>query len=163
MPVMGVRDVRMGMPRWLVNVRMAVRAHRQCVVGMVMVPIVVPMRMFVLHWWVDVFVAVRLQQMQGHAQQHQCAAQRNHPGAAAVAERHRKARADEWREGEDGAGPGRAKRSLREQVETQAQAVATGADREQHEGRGRRRQGLIDYRASKAVAVAPMAALPSTT
>ena len=138
------------MPQRRVPVPVAVRALGHRLVPVVVMPIVVPVRVFVLQRLVRVLVAVRLGQVQHHAGQHQRAAQRHPAAGRAVAQRQRQRRADEGREGEDRTGARRAEGTLRQQVEAQAQAVAGGADGEQAQRRRRRRQRLAEAEAPAA-------------
>ncbi len=71
-----------------VQVLMVVCAGRHLRVGVVVVvvPIIMAVRVFVRHGLVLVFVAVRLGQVQHHAQRHKRSARRHSPAAAAVAQ-----------------------------------------------------------------------------
>lgn len=79
MPVMNVGHMGMAVPTWLVPVSMAVRTFLRRVVGMFVMTVIVPMRMFMLQRLVLMRMVVRLGQMQGHADQHQQAAQGHAP------------------------------------------------------------------------------------
>jgi hypothetical protein len=74
-PVMRVGHMGMAVSRWLVLVRMAVRALGHGVVEVAVMPVVVPVRVLVLHVFVLVLMLVRFGQVQRNAQQHQQAAQ----------------------------------------------------------------------------------------
>lgn len=55
---MRIRHMRMGMPCRLVPMRVTVRSHGHQLVGVVVVPVVVPVRVFVLQRLVLMLVAV---------------------------------------------------------------------------------------------------------
>jgi hypothetical protein len=79
----------------LVAMAVAVRTLGHWLMLVVVMPIVMPMRVFVLQRLVFVFVAVRLGQVQQHAGEHQPAAQRHPAAGRAVAQQQRQRRADE--------------------------------------------------------------------
>jgi len=106
MPVAVVRvgHMRVDMMQRLVAMAVTVRTLWHRLMFVVVMPIVMPMRMFVLQRLVLMFVAVRLGQVQQHTGEHQHAA-RGHPAAGrAVAQHQGQRRADEGREGEHRAG-----------------------------------------------------------
>ena len=78
--VVHIGHMRMNMVQRLVAMAVAVRTFGHRLVPVIVVPIVVPMRVFVLHGFVSMLVAVRLRQVQHDPDQHQYAAQR-HPAA----------------------------------------------------------------------------------
>ena len=84
--VMHIRYMGVQVRQRLVQVQMAVCAGRHLRMGVVVVSIIMAVRVFVLHGLVLVFVAVRLGQVQHHAQRHQGSAHRHSPAAAAVAQ-----------------------------------------------------------------------------
>jgi hypothetical protein len=135
--VVHIGRVRMDMLQRRVAAPVAVRVLGHQLVPVIVVPIVVPMRVFVLQRHMLVLVAMRLSQVQHHPDQHQYAAQRHPAAARAVAQQQRQGRADKGREGKNRAGARCAEGSLREQAKTQAQAIAGRADDEQAECRCR--------------------------
>ena len=82
--VMGIRHVGMGMPRRLVNMRMAVRALGQHAVGVIVMTIVMRVSVLVAQVFVVVRMSMRLGQVQRHAQNHQRTAGRHQPRSAAI-------------------------------------------------------------------------------
>jgi len=91
--------MRMGMPQRLVQMGMAVSAGRHDLMGVVVVPVVMAVRVFMLEALVRMLVTMGLHQVQHHAEHHQRASGRHHPGAASIAESNGKGRVDERREG----------------------------------------------------------------
>jgi hypothetical protein len=69
--MVGVRHVRVLMPQGFVPVRVTVFTHRQLVMGVQMVAIVMAVGVFMLKWPVVMLVGMILQQMQHHSHQHQ--------------------------------------------------------------------------------------------
>ena len=86
MQVVRVRHMRMTVPRRLVHMRVAVRALREGIVRVHVVPVVVAVGMLVLEPLVLVFMAVGFRQVQQHAQGHQHAASQHDPGGRSVDE-----------------------------------------------------------------------------
>jgi hypothetical protein len=78
--VVGIGHVRMHVPSRLVPMKVAVRPRGHRVVHVVVVSVVVRVGVLVLELHMLVFVAVRLEQMQNNARQHQRATN-DHPGA----------------------------------------------------------------------------------
>ena len=128
MLVMRIRHMRVRMAQRVVVMPMAVSAHRHGVVGMLVMSIVVAMGMFMIHRLVLMRMPVRFTQVQDDAQPHQYPTEGHDPAPAAIAHRNRQRGADERGKGEHGPGARRTKCTLRQQVETQAQPVPSGAD-----------------------------------
>ena len=95
-----------------------------------MVPIVVPVSMFMLQHFVCVLVTMAFRQVQCHSRQHQYAAQQHQPSGGAFPEAEGRGSANEGREGEHRARARRTKRPLGQKVKAQAQAVARGSNSE---------------------------------
>ena len=130
MRVVRVGDVRVNVPCWLVRVAVAVRALGHQRVRVVVVPVVVTVGVLMRFGVVLVLMSVRLGQVQADPREHQRTAGRHPPAQGPVAQSDREHCADERREGKHrprARGPDCA---LRQQVQTQAQAVAAGADHE---------------------------------
>ena len=85
-PVVRIRHMGVHMAQRLMHVCMAVRPLRHHRMAVVVVPVIVAVGVLVLHGLVLVLVAVRLGQVQHHAQRHKRSARRHSPAAAAVAQ-----------------------------------------------------------------------------
>ena len=81
-----VRHVRMAVPLRLVPMPVAVLADGHRVVRVCVVPVVMPVRVFVFERIVLVLVCVRFRQVQHDAGQHQQAAEQHHCAERAVTE-----------------------------------------------------------------------------
>ena len=83
--VVHVRHVRMRVTDRLVTMAMAVRTGRFLVVRVGVMAVVVRMRMFMFQRVVQVFVTVRLEQVEHHAGEHQQRPGRHAPRDRAIA------------------------------------------------------------------------------
>jgi hypothetical protein len=108
MQVMRVWHVRMTVTQGLVPMPVTVLARRHRFVCVLMVPIVVRVRMLVLHRLVRMVVGMRLREMQGYTGQHQGATRSQAHAERSIAHGDREQRADEGREREHRPGPRRA-------------------------------------------------------
>ena len=68
---MRIRHMRMTVARGLMPVRMTVGTDREHLVPVVVVPVVVGMRMLMLHRFVRVLVSMSFRKMQHHPREHQ--------------------------------------------------------------------------------------------
>ena len=80
MRMVRIRHMWMRVPQWLVTMPMAVWAFRHRDMHMVVVPVVVAVRVFVLRHIVSVHMAVRFRQVQHYSRTHQRAARRQECG-----------------------------------------------------------------------------------
>ena len=142
MLVVRIRHMRVGMGLRFVVVQVAMHAFAQGAVHMIVVAICVVVRVFVVQRRVFMPVAVRLHQVQQHAAQHQQATSAHPCADRAVAHGQRQRSANKGCKREDRAGARRTKCALRQQVKTQAQAVAGGAHGQQSGCGAPARRGL---------------------
>ncbi len=133
MRVLLVRDVRERMSCRFVPMQMAVLAHRQRLVRVHVVAVVMAVGVLVFHIVVLVFVRMAFCEMKQDAAGHQHRASK-HPGAAtAFPECKREECADERSERKHGAGARRTESALSQQVEAKTEPVAGRADCQQSE------------------------------
>ena len=152
--VMLIRDVGVSMPRRLVPVQVAVLTHRQRVMCVGVVPVVMGVGVFMFRLVVLVFVPVAFDEVKNDARGHQHRTGQ-HPGtSAAFAEQEREECPDERSEGEHRPGARGAEEALREQVEAQAQAIAGGAHRQQGQCRPQAGHGFAKAASSNSFAAA---------
>ena len=129
-----VRHMGMGMSGRRVCVPVAVRSCGHRIVRMVMMPVVMAMRVFVIQRRVQVLMLMSFAQMNNNASDHQQSADKRAPTQRAVTHQHRDRRPDERREGEHRPGASRAKSALRQQVHAKAEPIARGSNEQQADG-----------------------------
>jgi hypothetical protein len=140
---MCIGHMRVFMTHGFVPMPMAVVPQGQDIVGVQVVPILVRVGMFVFERFMVVGVTVRLKQMQHNPDQHQYTACAQHPSAGAATECERAQCPDERRKRKHGACTPCTKRPLREQIQAQAQPIASRANGQQGTSRQECRQWLV--------------------
>jgi len=124
--VVDIRRVGMGVGDWFVGVHMAMAPCGHHVMRVRMVPIVVAVRMLMLHRLMRMFMPVAFCQMQQHPRQHQKTTEQHQPPRRPFTEAERYSRTYERCKGEHGASPRRTKSPLRQKVEPKTQAIPRG-------------------------------------
>ena len=106
----------------------AVGSDRHRVVQVIMMLVIVAMSMLVFHGVMLMIVRVHLGQVDEDAQEHQEGARQHPETSDTLAQHNGEERTDKGCKGEHGAGAGRTKRTLRQQVKTQTQTIAGATD-----------------------------------